>query len=336
MATLWPQPQVLNTVPDGAGFAPAAVPGAGDGFGGGSPAGGAIWEEGQSALSGPMEGTLRSWRDPWGFIVCPEQFEGDLFVHRDAFTEPPPAGAQLTGAGVQFMRAVDARGRPHAEQVRVLHVPTPEMKEVPGLGALGAAPRPALGDLAALEPKFAILAGQQLVGQVRSWKNEWGFVVSPESFEGDLFCHKENLEDGAEAMAPGARVTFHVAADARGRATALQVKCISEPKDWAGSGAMLHGAVRSFKLGQQWGFLVSPGSCAGDIFFHVESCLPPLRPDVIRPGLEVAFKVDLDKQGRCAAMQIQLAPPVTRTSPATRGPAAMGAIMPVAIKRPRL
>merc|ERR1719422_239002 len=66
-----------------------------------------------------LQGTLRSWRDPWGFIVCPEAFEGDLFAHRDSFTEPPPAG-NLAGVTVQFTREHDSRGRMHANNVHLL------------------------------------------------------------------------------------------------------------------------------------------------------------------------------------------------------------------------
>lgn len=289
-----------------------------------------------------LQGTLRSWREPWGFAVSPEAFAGDLFCHRDSFVEPPPQ-VNLTGCTVQFTREQDSRGRWHAANVQILS--TEGIVEQPQAGAnqgpIGAGgrgrmlppPPPALAKPAgtgALEERFAHLAGMQIQGEVKSWKNEWGFIVSPENFEGDLFCHKENLQNGADHLSKGARIHFQVATDSRGRSTAQQVVVANEPAEWVGSVELLRGIVRSFKNPQPWGFLVSPASFNGDLFFHADSFGGAIHREQIGPGLQVAFRVNQDQQGRLAAQDICF----DGTAQVKR-PAMMG-IGPGHAKRPRM
>lgn len=251
--------------------------------------------------SEPMVGMIRSWRDPWGFIVCPEKFEGDLFVHRDSFTDVVPPEQDLAGAQVQFRRGEGKRGRPHAEDVRILG-DLPEHGAVPGLNGdvIGSA------EASQHTAKFSRVMGQRIEGKVRSWKNEWGFVVAPEHFEGDLFVHRDNLPEGGESLAVGARVSFEVAVDPKGRATASAVQGTMLPKEWAASGETLQGVIRSWK--EPWGFVISPGNYSGDLFFHLERFQPPMRPEQIQTGMHVTFIVDTDKQGRVSCFNMRIIP----------------------------
>lgn len=207
--------------------------------------------------SEPMVGMIRSWREPWGFIVCPEKFEGDLFVHRDSFTDVVPE-QDLAGAQVQFRRGEGKRGRPHAEDVRILGE-LPEPSAAPGLNGDFTSSAEAAEHTA----KFSRVMGQRITGKVRSWKNEWGFVVAPGFFEGDLFVHRDNLPEGGESLAVGARVSFEVSVDSKGRATASAVQGTMLPQEWAASGETLQGMIRSWK--EPWGFVVSPGNYSGPL-----------------------------------------------------------------------
>uniref|UniRef100_A0A7S1WNC9 CSD domain-containing protein n=1 Tax=Alexandrium catenella TaxID=2925 RepID=A0A7S1WNC9_ALECA len=271
-----------------------------------------------------LTGTLRSWREPWGFIVCPEKFEGDLFVHKETFSGEVPDSASA-GRTVNFLRAIDGRGRPHAIQVQLLggYAPQNAIANAPNNQAW----QGTSGPITATN-KYEHCVGMPLHGSCRSWKSDWGFVVS-EVFEGDLFAHKMHLQNGAEFLTPGALLSFEVGGDSRGRATALNIKCINDAKDWVGSGVKLTGTVRSYR--EPWGFLVSPGSYTSDLFFHVEHVDPRTRA-LLCSGLEVTFGVQIDKKERCTAMEIQatggMATPGKRK--ATSAPAT---IQPVKVPR---
>mmetsp|Transcript_48411 Transcript_48411/g.144584 ORF Transcript_48411/g.144584 Transcript_48411/m.144584 type:complete len:592 (-) Transcript_48411:49-1824(-) len=258
-----------------------------------------------------LTGMLRSWKEAWGFIVAPDRFEGDLFVHKEAFVGEIP-GPSSVGRPVQFQRATDQRGRTHAAQVSFIGaapaaIMAPQMALVqadPFTGRIEGVPATAVAQALPVQTtnKYDHCMGITLTGSCRSWKGEWGFVVS-ESFEGDLFAHKMNIQNGAEWLTPGVALSFEVAGDSRGRATAQNIRVLSEAKDWAGSGVQLQGTVRSYR--EPWGFLVSPGSFVSDLFFHVEHVSAALRP-MLQGGMEVAFRVEQDPKGRCTGTDIQI------------------------------
>jgi len=79
--------------------------------------------------------------------------------------------------------------------------------------------------------RFQHILGQTVVGSVRSWKGEWGFLIEPDAYEGDLFCHRGNLQNGAEGLMVGAKVQYEVNSDPRGRATAVNVTCLIETEE---------------------------------------------------------------------------------------------------------
>merc|ERR1719323_1597094 len=155
--------------------------------------------------------------------------------------------------------------------------------------------------------KAGALVGHQFAGVVRSWKDAWGFLIAPDCFEGDIFAHKDQLS-GTDELTPGAQVTFHVELDQRGRLTAAHVQCTSTAADWAGTGAVLTGVLRSWK--EQWGFIAAPGSFAGDLFCHIGNVAMP--PETIVVGMPVVFKIDVNQQGRVTALEVNPAPSLKR------------------------
>merc|ERR1712137_468271 len=239
-----------------------------------------------------LTGTLRSWRNQWGFIICPDRFDGDLFIHKDNILQGIPVPS-LVGHPVQFQIGQDSRGRPHASQARLLGQP----EVPPQITAVTAPTKESSSTTQTM--KFTQVLGKEITGTVRSWKQDWGFIISPEHFEGDLFVHKENLSNGLEYLTPNVRVGFQVGIDSQGRPTALTCKCLCEAKDWCGSGIMLTGRLRSWR--DPWGFIISPGSFNGDLFFRKENFSPAFLLDQFCAGMEVAFRIELDRQGRCTA-----------------------------------
>jgi cold shock CspA family protein len=288
----------------------------------------------QHILGQMVVGSVRSWKGEWGFLVAPEAYEGDLFCHRGNLQNG--ADSLKVGAKVQYEVNIDPRGR--ATALSVLCIGEPE--DLAGSGEQLQGQSQATHDNLLGSPaeqhepvamngncaeRFQHILGQPIVGSVRSWKGEWGFLVAPEAYEGDLFCHRGNLQNGAEILMVGARVQFEVNTDTRGRATALNVTCLSEPKDWAGTGVQLQGQIRSFR--EPWGFLVAPGGFVGDLFFHLEHMDPGLR-QFVQTGLQVSFNIEVDKNGRHTAMNIQLVPAIKRGLP--------GVVYPTPLKRPRM
>jgi len=243
-------------------------------------------------------GILRSWRHPWGFIVSPQSFEGDLFCHQGNFSNPPEG--DLSGSQVSFQITQDQKGRPHAMNVQLLqseHEETnaPDSELTAESTASNVQPRG--GSTMVVDP------GMQLVGIVRSWKDTWGFLVSPDRFEGDLFLHADDLPPGSRSVSPGTVVSCEVGLDRNGRPLARNVTAVHNASEWVGAETRLQGQLRSWK--DQWGFVISPVHFPGDLFCHAQGLDPPLAPDTVQNGMDITFQVSLDKRGRCIAIGVQ-------------------------------
>jgi len=141
--------------------------------------------------------------------------------------------------------------------------------------------------------------GCRLEGMIRSFKDDWGFVVSP-SFEGDLFVHRGS-NPNLVGMKAGDAICFDVAQQSSGKCHAINVN----PAGMAGSldmarssplasleGQRVTGQIRSFT--GSWGFATSP-SFAGDIFIGSKSN-PHLGP--LNPGDPVEFTVSRSSGGK--------------------------------------
>lgn len=300
---------------------------------------------------GTFVGTLRSWREPWGFITCPD-FEGDLFAHREQILGSVPLG-DLTGASVQFERGADEKGRKRAARIVLLSygknspqllqqqmqqqsqpppppprppptVPPPPVHSIaplgyvapPGYGAPsghGAPSQPSQSSSRRTPSSSsgsgaAHLAGQRMRGEIRIWKEKFGFIVCPAKFQGDIFVHPQNM-DITGGPADGKQVSFTISIDQKGRCCATEVTDASPaPEDFVGLGPIT-GEVRSWK--REWGFITSP-SFMGDLFCHqgsVQWTSPPPEGAPLAQLLTsaaVTFEVTIDQKGRTSATQASL------------------------------
>lgn len=68
-------------------------------------------------------GTVRVWKDTWGFIICPEAFKGDIFAHRANFSFPMGPPRDLTGWKVKFQQGTDANGKRTAVHCSLVEPP---------------------------------------------------------------------------------------------------------------------------------------------------------------------------------------------------------------------
>merc|ERR1719201_2839107 len=190
------------------------------------------------------------------------------------------------------------------------------MMPLPGYGGKGGLPGP------------QAFIGQQLEGQVVTWKELWGWISCP-MFGGDIFAHKEDLK-GGETPAPGTSVIFVPGTDNKGRMRALQIavrggrgghkggggnKRKDERAERPGEadfeqleGSIIEGEVASWR--EPWGWVKSP-SFRGDLFAHKEDVLTG---EELTPGQQVSFMVARDhKSNRWRARQIEATgPPVKR------------------------
>jgi len=252
-----------------------------------------------------LQGRLRKWRDPWGFVVCPGRFDGDLFAHKQNFVTPPPPGCD-GGLEVEFELSQDSKGRPQAVNIVVQYngeVPSTHYT-APTQVVEAMQPQDEQASQPANIPPEAM--GQQLVGTVRKWRDQWGFLISPGNFEGDIFVHSACLPEGAWSLTPGANVFFEVGTDTKGRTIARNISAAHTIEDWLGTRARIGGRVRSWR--DQWGFIISPTNFSGDIFCH-KAALPPQLVGAVAHGLDVTFVVDRDNKGRCIAIEVQARPP---------------------------
>eukprot|EP00401_Gymnodinium_catenatum_P075630 CAMPEP_0117575946 /NCGR_PEP_ID=MMETSP0784-20121206/62509_1 /TAXON_ID=39447 /ORGANISM="" /LENGTH=565 /DNA_ID=CAMNT_0005375113 /DNA_START=1 /DNA_END=1695 /DNA_ORIENTATION=+ len=313
-----------------------------------------------------LVGTLRSWKDLWGFIICPEKFEGDIFAHRSNFLGHVPNEALVAGQKVRFQEGVDMKGKRAAKNIELIYDGPPQRQPAPApRGSALAVMAPAVGarkgagkampaaqDQRAVgpphgsngssfhgasihgatpalweqvEPKFAHLVGQWVPGVVRSWKDRWGFLNS-DAFEGDLHVHQANLVEMYRPPRAGDAVSFQIGVDNQGRTTAMQVWPAEEansgqwtsPSAWTAaapemplgvekdqlvdSGAVVIGKVRSWK--DNWGFIVAPAVFEGDIFCHSDALVPGVTPTMVANS-DVEFMVGRDKKGRAMARNVR-------------------------------
>lgn len=180
---------------------------------------------------------------------------------------------------------------------------------------------------------LASLVGRRCSGQVRSFRESWGFVVSP-MFAGDIFVGTRSNPDLPRGLQPGDQIEFTVHATA-GKSQAgfeavhvnLQghASASSAPPPWSafgghaaphaaardrsrspmsGSrdpgqhvGSLLNGRIRSFK--GTWGF-VNSVSFDGDLFMGARS--NPNLPAQILPDQAVQFEVALGAGGKLEAV----------------------------------
>jgi len=214
-----------------------------------------------------FEGTVTSWKPPWGWVTSPG-VEGDVFVHQDDVS----AGSVEIGVNVTFEVGTHAKtGKPRAINIEVL-----------GSHAVAG------GD------------GMRVQGVVKSFKPPWGWVSKPTG-DGDVFAHLDDVVDGKE-LQEGQRVSYVMGLDEKtGRPRALRIEAVGP---WRSSDGPTVGTGRSAGIvtnwREKWGWITGLDA-EGDVFAHEDDVLNGAIPHL---GAEVTFVIGNDKQGRRRAKQI--------------------------------
>jgi len=218
-----------------------------------------------------LEGTLNSWKSPWGWVSCP-RLGSDLFVH----SEDLISGVLTKGATISFEVGADPKSGKH--RARKIEVTGLEMGEGDAAGALDGEGR--------------------VDGVVARWKEPWGWFSCPAE-EKEVFAHREDVIGGDPyvPLETGQACTFIVGTDPKsGRRRALRIAV-------AVQGERLQGKIASWK--EQWGWI----SCKqleaeGDIFAHKEDFCSGRTGE---PGMLCTFEVGVDAKGRRRAKKIAVA-----------------------------
>jgi len=167
---------------------------------------------------------------------------------------------------------------------------------------------------------FAEFEGQNLEGEVVSFKHPWGWVSSP-SFSSDLFAHLEDLAPGSEEFAAAGQAVQFTVGFREGKWRAMDITVLGgapnkkrrvaeggkgKPAASKGGkpgadkgfepfeGMMLAGSLVSWK--EKWGWITAP-ELSGDLFAHIED----LEEGTPSAGAEVSFTVGRDEKGRWRA-----------------------------------
>merc|ERR1712187_1040433 len=148
------------------------------------------------------------------------------------------------------------------------------------------------------EKDFAEFDGQQMEGEVTSFKGQWGWVACP-SFSSDLFAHADDLAPGLKSLKVGDTVSFVVGQKDDGKWRALDINVTGEAprkKQKVGKttpeinkgfdkveGQVLKGTVASWK--GKWGWISAGEEFDGDLFAHTTD----VTDGELSEGLEVSF-----------------------------------------------
>lgn len=270
-----------------------------------------------------LVGTIRSFKEPWGFVNA-ETFSGDLFVHRR--NNPDLATTVTAGCPVSFEVAEDTQqpGSFHAVKVAVL------------------------------KDELRNLVGKTVGGWVKSFRDKWGLLQSSR-FDGDIFVGLGANPHFTQMPQQGAAVEFKVAADgdrfqavevvpagsmmpampvgpavgaappavnmhsllstaAGGMASACGAgfrkppatprapsSGAGRPKPEQLLGSSCKGVVKSFR--DQWGFINSE-HFEGDLFVHARS-----NPGISLDGGEIVhFQISQESNGKMHATSVQVLP----------------------------
>jgi len=272
-----------------------------------------------SLVGKKARGWVKSFKDTWGLLNS-RAFDGDLFF---GIRANPQLRTKALSANVRVEFGIDLDSSRKAQAVNVVFVdppqPQPQQRRTPGRSIpVSAAPLKAEIPVQSVIPKHRgsvtrkptaeDCIGCQCTGKIRSFKGDWGFVVS-ESFEDDLFVHKGSNPNQGQ-LQEGDLVIFEVAQGVSGKCHALIIKSHrpSETPKLAPSalvGSRISGSVRSFE--GTWGFIISP-RFEGDLFVGLKEN-PQL--STLCAGDRVEFTVS--KSGvKVTAMDVQVSKSVSQ------------------------
>mmetsp|Transcript_6207 Transcript_6207/g.11271 ORF Transcript_6207/g.11271 Transcript_6207/m.11271 type:complete len:632 (-) Transcript_6207:36-1931(-) len=295
-------PMAMSTAVPMMTMAPGAVPGAAA-YRAFANAGRGV-KRPEELVGNRVHGTIRSFRESWGFVVS-EAFEGDLFLHQGS--NPGILGLQA-GTSILFDISMGAGGRAHATSVQVAP-PGPDS-----------------------------MVGQRCRGQVRSFRDTWGFVVSSD-FYGDLFFGtRSNPALASRSPKEGDQVEFTVAVQQSANSPKPQYEAVqvafvngaaytqgfqhrspvvhaardhSRTPRPAGArsgdahsyiGHRLEGWIRSYK--GEWGF-VNSSQFTGDLFVGAKYNTNLVGAQV-QPNQRISFEVSQGTGGKLEAINVQL------------------------------
>lgn len=166
-----------------------------------------------------VQGSLRSFKGQWGFAIS-DAFKGDVFCHSDY----AQAGTILaTGQPIQFTVGFDKKGRVAAMDtcnVDVMeaeeHIAGEEQFAEEEFAEGEAEYEEAVPD--ALAKPAELVGAGRIIGSIRSWKKDWGFVIS-DSYEGDAFMNIQNNLTFQGTPGEGVTIEFELDYDRRNRVT---------------------------------------------------------------------------------------------------------------------
>lgn len=167
-------------------------------------------------------GTVRKFSGEWGFITSPH-FDGDVFV--GLRSNRHLGGPLVTGDIVEFRITRDVSKEKdtfEASNVRILS-PATHATTSPVLPVLPV-PVPSRSRSPRKAREMATLVGKKLTGTVRSFRGDWGFVIS-ESFAGDLFVGTRSNGHLSTSLKEGDMISFRVEIGS-GKAEAVNVELI--------------------------------------------------------------------------------------------------------------
>jgi len=257
-----------------------------------------LQEDITSLLGQTVHGWVKSFKDNWGLLNS-NRFEGDIFCGMKANKQLQPMSL-TSGASVEFEIAHDDKGVRGVQAVKV-KLMSGGTQSMPQQMAMAATARqglpPGFGT-----PKPEGLVGRRCQGIVRSFKEDWGFVISS-SFEGDLFLHKgSNPMMGT--LKAGDAVIFDIGLQTSGKCHALNVQATSPFSLGDMVGQRCTGSIRNFD--GTWGFATSQ-RFPGDIFVGLKS-----NPHItaLRMGDQIEFTVQRSAGSRSQtgfeAVQVQV------------------------------
>lgn len=193
---------------------------------------------------GSYSGTVRQFREHWGFIVS-DQVQGDIYVNmRD---NPQLGGPLQVGEAVQF--ELDYRNSSDRNNgARAVNVQPAGAAHVPSMAprvmsfARPAAPRPTAA------PAQTVPGGQH-TGQLAAFKDGWGWLEAP-TLQGQVFFGLKDNQHLAAVPNVGDTLIFEVGLGPKGRARAVNVQA-------SAVGQRVRGTVKSLRDG--WGFATVEG-----------------------------------------------------------------------------
>jgi len=225
-----------------------------------------------------VTGWVKSFKDQWGLLNS-NRFDGDVFFGMKGNKQLQ--GMNLTqGAQVEFQIAPDDKGQRGLQALNVKLVGGGGLAAIAQMMA-STNPLAAAGMMGMMGLRPENLVGARLEGVIRSFKEDWGFIISP-SFQGDLFVHKGSNPNLMDFRA-GDTVSFDISQSSNGKCQAINVQAggggatvmggtgtnANRSSSLAGlEGQRVTGQVRSFD--GNWGFGISD-NFQGDIFIGTKS-----------------------------------------------------------------